>query len=169
MASQAINNVKEDTNTSPIADIYALKTGHLTEKQCAFFKEWEALIALEEVDMHRFKKELWTMRAREREEKGRCLARMILVLEVGGGDGEKEKEKEKDVRGRMKSIHQFTYKFVRGRRAGDGKKIKGKKNVDDDESSLLNGHMSVGDAIMVSVEPGLLALARGFVRSAFAC
>jgi DNA replication ATP-dependent helicase Dna2 len=54
--------------------------------------------------------------------------------------------------GRLHSIHQFTYRFVKA----SSKTV----NVED---SLLNGHMSVGDAVTVSVEPNLLALARGFI------
>ena len=63
---------------SPIADMYALKTSHLTRTQTSFFKHWEHLIALEEQDMHRFRRELWTMDAVEREEKGRCFSAMVL-------------------------------------------------------------------------------------------
>lgn len=92
--------------------------------------------------MQRFKKELWTMGAREREQKGRCFAEVVMEESATeeGGEG----------------IHQYTHTFVRGRMAG-------KKMVKDGGDSLLNGHMNVGDAITVSVEPDLLALARGFI------
>ncbi|KAF9234817.1 Dna2-domain-containing protein [Melanogaster broomeanus] len=93
-----------------------LKTSHLTSVQADFFKQWEALIALEEQDGIRFRKELWTLSAQEREDKGRCFNsdghRRILLVRV---------------------------------------------------HSLLNGHLSIGDAITVSVDPELLALARGFI------
>ena len=45
-------------------------------------------------------------------------------------------------------IHRLTYRFVKAKSGG---------------ASLLSGHTGVGDAVVVSVEPGLLALARGFV------
>ncbi|KAI0746475.1 Dna2-domain-containing protein [Daedaleopsis nitida] len=131
----------EDT-TSDIADIYALKTGHLTSSQAAFFKKWEALISLEEKDLVRFRKELWTMSADEREEKGRCFSNMTIDSSYRAPLAMKPNSR------REAKIHQSTYRFVRTTSSG---------------TSLLSGHMVVGDAVVVSVEPGLLALARGFI------
>ncbi|TBU22348.1 Dna2-domain-containing protein [Dichomitus squalens] len=128
--------------TSDIADIYALKTGHLTSAQAAFFKKWEALISLEEKDLVRFRKELWTMSAPEREEKGRCFSDMVLDLFYTPPDSLKPTTKKEG------KIHRLTYRFVKAKSGG---------------VSLLSGHMGIGDAVVVSVEPGLLALARGFV------
>ncbi|KAI5995328.1 Dna2-domain-containing protein [Pisolithus orientalis] len=137
---KAVENVEDDS--SPIVGIYELKTSHLTPSQAEFFKQWEALITLEEQDAVRFKKELWTMNAQEREEKGRCFGSMVIdpsyVPLQTGSTGK---------------IHRHTYRFVRAR---DGL-------VAEDYPSLLNGHMTFGDAISVSVEPELLALARGFI------
>ncbi|CCL99895.1 uncharacterized protein FIBRA_01920 [Fibroporia radiculosa] len=128
--------------TSPIADIYALKTSHITREQGAFFKKWEALIALEEQDLIRFKKELWTMGAREREMHGRCFSDMILDVSYFPVLDSREAAQH------GARIHRFTYRFTKSSKV---------------EVSLLNGHMSFGDAITVSVEPDLLALARGFI------
>ncbi|KAG6828441.1 hypothetical protein H0H92_007968 [Tricholoma furcatifolium] len=133
----------EDT-TSPIADIYELKTSHLTPSRVQFFKEWEALIALEEQGFHRFRRELWMMGAEERELKGRCFSSMVLdqsfvpppnTTGAGGTEGK---------------MHRFTYQFRRKPSPGD-------------PVPLLNAQLSPGDAITVSVEPTLLALARGFI------
>ncbi|KAF7346336.1 DNA replication helicase [Mycena sanguinolenta] len=120
---------------SPIADIYDLKTGHITPSHAAFFKKWEALLSFEEQDSVRFKKELWTMGAEEREAKGRCFSAMTLDASYSPETTQKTK------------IHRFTYKLTR----------------DSTSPSLLNGFINVGDPITVSVEPNLLALARGFV------
>ncbi|KZT00075.1 Dna2-domain-containing protein [Laetiporus sulphureus 93-53] len=138
---KAVENV-EDT-TSPIADIYALKTSHLTKGQCAFFKHWEALISLEEQDLVRFKKELWTMGAEERERHGRCFANMTLdtTYTVPSTIAAAKSQKES-------KIHRFTYCFTKSSSLS---------------GSLLNGHISCGDAITISVEPDLLAIARGFI------
>lgn len=137
---KAVENVVDIT--SPIADTYDLKTGHLTPSQSAFFKKWEALIALEEQDLIRFRKELWTLGAAEREKTGRCFSSMVLDESFILAD------KEADA---FSKIHSYTYRFARQGGASAG--------------SLLNGHMSVGDAITVSIEPHLLALARGFILS----
>ncbi|RPD65180.1 Dna2-domain-containing protein [Lentinus tigrinus ALCF2SS1-7] len=131
----------EDT-TSDIADIYELKTGHLTLVQAAFFKKWEALISLEEKDIIRFRKELWTMSADERESKGRCFSNMLLDMSYQPPVAMKPTTQKEG------KIHQSTYRFVKAHTGG---------------ISLLNGHMVAGDAVVVSVEPGLLALARGFI------
>ncbi|KAJ7672725.1 DNA replication factor Dna2-domain-containing protein [Mycena rosella] len=130
---KAVENVVDQG--SPIADIYDLKTSHITPSQAAFFKQWEALLSLEEQDAVRFKKELWTMGALEREAKGRCFSSLLLDISYSPPPTKSSK------------IHKFTYKLAR----------------DLSTSSLLSGHINVGDPITVSVEPDLLALARGFI------
>ncbi|KAI0635451.1 Dna2-domain-containing protein [Trametes polyzona] len=131
-----------DDHDSEIADIYALKTGHLSSSQAALFKKWEALISLEEKDLVRFRKELWTMSANAREEKGRCFADMVLDLTY------RHQESIKTSSRREGKIHQFTYRFTKCAAGG---------------ASLLSGHIALMDAVTVSVEPELLALARGFI------
>lgn len=123
--------------------MYALKTSHLTPTHTAFFKKWEALISLEEQDLVRFRKELWTMGAAEREEKGRCFSDMALDTAYKA-----PADTLKNYLKRESKIHQYTYRFTK---------------TGSNRSSLLSGHMSVGDAVTVSVEPDLLALARGFI------
>lgn len=131
-----MENVVDDS--SPIAGIYDAKTSHLTPAQADFFKRWEALIALEEQDAIRFRKELWTMTAQEREEKGRCFDSMVL-----------DKTFFPSSLPSAGKIHRYTYRFVR--------------DPAFQCQSLLNGHIGTGDAISVSVDPELLALARGFI------
>lgn len=137
MVLEAIENVVDAT--SPIANIYDLKTSHLTSGHCEFFKSWERLLSLEEQDLTRFRRELWTMNAKEREAKGRCFAGMVFD----------ERYQPKGVKKRQK-IHRFEYRFT-------------KNTLGSLTSSLLNGAMSVGDAITISVDPHLLALSRGFI------
>ncbi|CAE6444548.1 unnamed protein product [Rhizoctonia solani] len=154
------------------------KTTHLTSTQKEFFAHWETLIALEEQDMVRFRKELWTMGAEEREKHGRCFARMVP------GPGTKKDGK-------------FVYEFTRAPKPeatpepvldltmspSTPKKNSGSSPIIDLTSSpaphyqmgdrleysfgsadsLLNGHIIKGDAVTISIDPGLLAFARGFV------
>ena len=137
-----------------LAPIFDLKTGHLTSSQTQFFKDWERLLALEEKDLVRFKKELWTLGAREREDKGRCFGGMVLRGVDGGFRAGGEW-------GRENKIHRYTYRFGRSKSwvMSDGCSSASSSSA----RSLLNGHLNIGDAITVSVEPGLLALARGFI------
>lgn len=140
---QAVEEVEDDS--SPIADIYALKTSRLTPPQAAFFKKWEALISMEEQDLVRFKKELWTLRAEQRERFGRCFSNMRL---------DDTYDPPPTLRATLKKegkIHQYTYRFIKASpRAA---------SVD----SLLHGQMNTGDAVTVSVEPDLLAFVRGYI------
>jgi DNA replication ATP-dependent helicase Dna2 len=139
---QAVENVED--KTSDIAAIYDAKTSHLTPTHTAFFKRWEALIALEEADMVRFRKELWTLGARERAIRGRCFADMVLDSFFT--------EQGVLAAGKAGKMHRYTYRFRR-------------RDTNDSAGSLLSGHIGVGDPITVSVEPGLLALARGYTVS----
>ena len=82
------------------------------------------------------------MSAHEREEKGRCFSDMTLDASFQPHDGLRPTSH------REAKIHRSTYRFVRVATGG---------------TSLLNGHMVVGDAVVVSVDPGLFALARGFI------
>ncbi|KAF7314319.1 DNA replication helicase [Mycena kentingensis (nom. inval.)] len=131
---QAIENVQD--TTSEIADVYESRTAHITPVQSAFFKEWEALLTLEEQDLVRFRKELWTLGAAEREKRGRCLGSMSLDTSFTPKPDLKSAK-----------ISKFTYRLKRS----------------SDMPTLLNGHIGVGEAVVVSVEPDMWALSRGFV------
>ncbi|KAF5357379.1 hypothetical protein D9758_005868 [Tetrapyrgos nigripes] len=137
---KAVEDVED--HFSPIADAYSLKTSHLTPSQSTFFKQWEHLIALEEQDIGRFRKELWTMGAAEREKNGRCFSEMVL-------DTSFSPPSTKGVDSRDK-IHSFTYRFTRSPNSTVS-------------SPFLNGSLDVNDPITISVEPHLLGLARGFI------
>lgn len=144
--------VENDTDAGPaLSTIYDLKTSHLTPSRSDFFKKWDSLISLEEGDLVRFKKELWTMRAKEREDAGRCFASMVMDPHFSSSTG--DADKGSILEGREGKIHRHTYRFVRSRTPGSSVK------------SLLHGHMGPGDATTISVEPNLLALARGFILS----
>lgn len=129
---------------SAIAQLYTLKTDHLSVKHTEFFQKWERLISMEEKDLIKFRKEIWMMGACEREQKGRCLSSMRL--DSSFIPPRSYTTKAKDTR-----IRQFIYRFVRHQRPGMS------------TSDLLHGHIVAGDAVIVSVDPHLIALARGFV------
>ncbi|KAF8831992.1 hypothetical protein HHX47_DHR1000949 [Lentinula edodes] len=137
---QAVENVEDQV--SPIADAYSLRTSHLTPSQTAFFKNWEHLLSLEEQDVGRFRKELWTMGAAQREQHGRCFGSMILDSSFVPPPVKRPGARDK--------IHTYTYRFIR-----DPKSVS--------TGSFLNGFLDVNDAVTISVEPHLLALARGFI------
>lgn len=130
-------------NASPISSVFSAKTGHLTQAHAAFFKKWEELLTYEEREMVRFRKELWTISAEDREDKGRCLSNMVLDAEC---DVTSPVSSSKDMR-----IHQYSYRFTR--QQSKQKKL----------HNLLHGQITIGDAITVSVVPNVIALARGFV------
>ncbi|KAF8581905.1 Dna2-domain-containing protein [Ramaria rubella] len=141
---KAVEGVEDDC--SPIASLYEKKTSHLTPAQCTFFKKWEALVSMEEQDVVRFRKELWTSTAEEREKKGRCFARMVV------------QDYKHNIAPGVARMQQHLYRFVRAKDS-----LSPSTQAVEDSVSLLNGSISAGDAITVSVEPYLLAIARGFV------
>ncbi|KAF8347385.1 DNA replication factor Dna2-domain-containing protein [Amanita rubescens] len=166
---KAVENVID--NDSHIVDTYKAKTSHLTASHCDFFKKWEALLSYEERDIIRFKKELWTLRAEERERKGRCFAEMILdttfdpsseaaeqntLPQTGFAAGDDVDTLTNTSAANVAKIHKQTYRFTRS----PTHRIATEFSVNP---SLLNGHINVGDAVTISVEPHLLALARGYV------
>lgn len=99
------------------------------------------MIAFEEQDGIRFRKELWTMTAGQREEKGRCFDAMVIDKTFI----------PPNIIPNATERYRYTYRFVRG------------NDPAFQSPSLLNGHISTGDVIVVSVDPELLALARGLI------
>ena len=90
--------------------------------------------------MVRFRRELWTLDAGEREKLGRCFADMVL---------DTSSAPDEQAHTGASRIHRFTYRF--------------QKRADQGAKSLLNGYMNIGDAVTVSVAPDLYALCRGFI------
>lgn len=149
--------------SSEIQQLFDDKTSHLTPEQCEFFKQWESLISLEEQEMLRFRKELWTMGAEEREKNGRCFANMIMVAPNPASTATATQGSSK--------IHKFTYTFTRKPLPSQKQLVSASsQNLDTfgtpltvAESSLLSGHITRGDPITISIEPDFLAVSRGFV------
>ncbi|GAA5863149.1 hypothetical protein JCM3774_001437 [Rhodotorula dairenensis] len=126
-------------------------TGHLTDEEAAFFARWERLITFEEQELVRFKKEIWTLQAEERESLGRCLASMIIDdTEAGPSSDAASELKSVPASG----IHRWTYRMRRS------------PVTSANAPALLGTTISIGDPIVVSLEtPQVLAVARGFVHS----
>lgn len=79
LGTQAVDGDVEISadDEDPLQVIFDETTGHLTDEHAAFFKEWERLISLEEQELVRYKKEIWTLTADEREQAGRYVTRPI--------------------------------------------------------------------------------------------
>lgn len=63
-----------------IAELFEDKTGHLDAKDIMFFNKWETLLTVEEQDMGRFRSQLWTMNAAQREKTGRFVLTMQTTV-----------------------------------------------------------------------------------------
>lgn len=85
--------------------------------------------------MVRYRKELWTLTAKEREMRGRAFADVQLSSNFVA-------------LGQDSSRYPHRYQFVRSI---------------SNAPSLLSGHMGLGDSITITVEPDLVALARGTI------
>lgn len=128
----------------PIGVQYEETVGNMSDSDTAFFRKWETLLTVEEQDMGKFKSQLWTMSAAEREQSGRCFANMVID------------SYSNDIGKSLAKIHRHAYTFVRASHAiaeAEG----------SDKSSLLSGHIAKGDPVSLSIEPDLFALSRGYV------
>lgn len=126
-----------DGETSGMGKAFMDIVEHLTPTHQTFFKKWDALLTLEEKDMMKFRRELWTMLSTEREGVGRCFSN--VVIEPGSGYEEKDGPK----------INRFRYSFV-------------KKNTSPD-FSFADSQINIGEPIVVSDEQGHFALSNGYV------
>ncbi|KAH8922045.1 Dna2-domain-containing protein, partial [Atractiella rhizophila] len=121
-----------------LIDLYKRKTSHLTNKHTDFFRHWEELISLEEREGTRSKKEIWTMAAGERANHGRCLAEMVLDSSFDSANVATNARWSR-----------FVYRFT--------------QDPSLPSTSLLSGHLTRGDPIVVSIDGVVLAFARGFI------
>jgi len=170
-----------------LQDMFEEKTGHLTPLQTKFFRDWERLLALEERDLVRFKRELWTLGAVEREKRGRCFSGMVLFQQSKGRKATQTSDsglaglvdvevEEEGGWGKEGKIHRYTYSFARSKNwtmpsffSSPTSSTSSSLNPTPPTTetrmqarNLLNGHLNIGDPITVSAEP-LLALARGYI------
>ncbi|KAK4689519.1 DNA replication ATP-dependent helicase/nuclease Dna2, partial [Tremellales sp. Uapishka_1] len=137
---KAVDQV-DASDQDPIAELYEEKTGHMSNKDAVFFKHWERLLSIEEQDIGKFRSQLWTMTAKEREKTGKCFGDMIIS------------SYSNDIGKSLAKIHRHAYTFVRAPHAG----------TQASNASLLSGHIAKGDPVSLSIEPDLLCLSRGFV------
>ncbi|KAJ1025854.1 hypothetical protein NDA16_002480 [Ustilago loliicola] len=126
---------------TPIADVYEQKTQHLNDVHLEFFRKWDRLLNLEEEDAVRFRREMWTMTADQRERIGRCLANMRLEILP-----------ETPSPGPSGSMRRVVHRFVRHH-----------DPTQDAEAGLLSGHITINDPVTISIEPDMLSVAQGFV------
>jgi DNA replication ATP-dependent helicase Dna2 len=137
---RAVEGILPDEDTSVIAPLYQAKVSHLTEKHAVFFKHWEHLLTMEEDDIVRFRRQLWTMTAEAREGSGRCLSNMILTPSM-----EEKNGSVKRARTASGMNERIVYKLTKG----------------DHTSVHLGGVFAVGDPISISIEPDFYSVAQG--------
>ncbi|TIC00373.1 hypothetical protein E3Q18_01187 [Wallemia mellicola] len=125
-------------------DIHQLvneKTGHLNTRQLDFFRAWEELISIEEDDANKYRKHVWTLDGHEREAKGMCFSNMSIRQSTAP-------DSQVVIAPTTTYKTDFVYVFSKG-----------------DLSPLPSTQIVVGDAILISIEPDLVAMGRGFVLS----
>ncbi|EEA20373.1 DNA replication helicase Dna2, putative [Talaromyces marneffei ATCC 18224] len=123
--------------TSGLGPKFDEVVGHLDSRHAEFFKKWDKLLTLEEKDMMKFRRELWTMTSTEREPLGRCFSG--VVIEPGSAYEDPSGSK----------INRFRYTFVKSK-ASPG-------------FSFTESQITLGEPIVISDEKGHFALANGYV------
>ncbi|KAL2378061.1 hypothetical protein RJZ90_006283 [Blastomyces dermatitidis] len=126
-----------DDESSGMGTSFIEIVGHLTPSHQNFFKKWDALLTMEERDILKFRRELWTMLSNEREGVGRCFGN--VMVEPGSAYEETGVPK----------INRFRYTFF--------------KHQPPSNFSFGDSQLSVGEPIVVSDEKGHFALANGYV------
>ncbi|KAJ5183634.1 hypothetical protein N7492_001250 [Penicillium capsulatum] len=128
-----------DGETSALGDDFDVATGHLNEKDREFFKKWDELLTIEEGNLVKFRRELWTLLSDEREALGRCFGGVVVdprtTFEENSGT----------------KINRYRYTFV--------------KRQAPPNFSFAESQISVGEPVVVSDEKGHFALANGYVLS----
>jgi DNA replication ATP-dependent helicase Dna2 len=112
---------------------------HLKPIHQEFFQKWDQLVTLEEKDVVKLRRELWTMQSIEREKLGRCFANVVI-------DPESMREQED-----APKINRFNYAFL--------------KQKTTPGFSFTESQISVGEPIVISDEHGHFAFASGYVTS----
>ena len=140
--------------TSGLGSLFDDKTSHIQSHHIEFFKRYTRLINLEESEMNSFKKEIWSMSSKRREnEFKRCFSRMKLVnndsIHSSTTDSSLKTANTPNTIN-VDSISAFKLEF---------------KRENDTLGSLLDSQIMVGDPIVISSEKGHVALALGFVES----
>lgn len=123
--------------TSGLGPKFDEVVGHLDVRHAEFFKKWDKLLTLEEKDMMKFRRELWTMTSTEREPLGRCFSG--VVIEPGSAYEDPSGSK----------INRYRYTFV--------------KSKTTPGFSFTESQITVGEPIVISDEKGHFALANGYV------
>ncbi|KAJ3206193.1 Tripartite DNA replication factor, partial [Clydaea vesicula] len=144
-----LHNTMENGNaeTSGLGSLFELKLKNLTENHLEFLNKWEKLVSIEEGDITKFRKEIWTMSSTERERSGRCFSNMGLIECNENGIG---------YFGGSSYIYQF-------------RKMNLKEHISlsfDEENknfSLKESQICEGDPVVVSIEKGEYAVIVGFV------
>ncbi|KAI8582478.1 hypothetical protein K450DRAFT_227370 [Umbelopsis ramanniana AG] len=137
--------------SSGLGQIFEDKTNHLNDHHLEFFRTWEELIRLEEGDIHRLRRDIWTVDSHTKEKSGRCWSHLEFIGKSNHPD----------------DTHQNIYDFQRHRDEVN-RAILNHQGDDDDEEVIsnvtrLHGHISVGDPIVVSSEADHINLGMGFV------
>ncbi|OJD12211.1 hypothetical protein AJ78_07152 [Emergomyces pasteurianus Ep9510] len=126
-----------DEESSGVGSSFLEVVGHLTPSHQNFFRKWDALLTMEERDIIKFRRELWTMLSNEREGIGRCFGNLMVEPESA--------YEETDV----PKINRFRYTFY--------------KRHPPSSFSFADSQLSVGEPIVISDEKGHFALANGYV------
>ncbi|GAC92835.1 DNA-binding protein [Pseudozyma hubeiensis SY62] len=130
---------------TPIADVFEQKTEHLTDIHLDFYRKWDRLLNLEEEDAVRFRREMWTMTAEQREKVGRCFGNMRLEV-----TSKSPSSPETPSAAMKRVVHRFVRHYDPTQNANAG---------------LLSGHITINDPVTISIEPDMLSVAQGFVIS----
>ncbi|CCJ30384.1 unnamed protein product [Pneumocystis jirovecii] len=127
-------------DTSGLGNYFDEKTNDITPEYRSFFQHWSSMLSKEENETFRFRKELWSITSKKREEYGRCLSNLKI----------KKCHFISNKQEMLENINCYTYTLE-------------KHCISSNDNSFLDSEISYGDYIIVSDESGHFALANGSV------
>lgn len=113
-----------------------------------WLKKWDRLLAFEEGDLARYRKEIWTMGSSEREAAGRCFGNLIISHDLTSTAANMTSSIIDGIEGSGSKINRFAYVF-----AHSGSSAR----------ASFTDSIAVGEPIVVSSETGQWALANGYI------
>ncbi|CAM0138530.1 DNA replication endonuclease-helicase Dna2 [Umbelopsis sp. WA50703] len=130
--------------SSGLGKMFDDKTSHLNDAHTQFFRKWDELIQLEEGDIHKLRRGIWTAGSKEKELMGRCWSNMEVI----------GKPEQDDVDRHLYIFQRHHQVVATAARSGEEASQKAR---------MLHSHISIGDPIVVSSEDAHINLGIGFV------
>ncbi|KAF9431240.1 Tripartite DNA replication factor [Podila epigama] len=155
--------------TAGISSKFDELTGHLRKNHADFLTKWNGLLTLEQGDISKFRREIWSMTSSSRAAVGHCFSNMVL-LEVLANEYQPPDHTDISTSGvfgrhryRFGTSTHLSQNHSQSQRQSQSCSTQLSIHTGTGGQTLLGSSISVGDPIVVSSESQQYALAVGYV------